>query len=72
MQKEMGANVTTYVMFITFASLIAAPFMYGLSHQLVSITQGLMGGLGVGASSQTSGLSIGGGGIKESDFVIFA
>jgi Flp pilus assembly protein TadB len=39
MKKEMAANVTTYVIFISFATIIAAPFLFGLAYQLISIIQ---------------------------------
>lgn len=72
LRKEMAANVTTYVIFITFASIVAAPALYGLSHQLVVITQEILGNAEVGGESPI-GMSIGGGGgIAEADFTIFA
>ena len=72
LRKEMAANVTTYVIFITFASIVAAPALYGLSHQLVVITQDILGNAEVGGESPI-GMSIGGGGgIAESDFTVFA
>ncbi|MCK5140289.1 MAG: type II secretion system F family protein, partial [Thermodesulfovibrionia bacterium] len=35
MQKEMAASVTTYAIFISFASIAAAPFLLALSSQLL-------------------------------------
>ncbi|MCB9362540.1 type II secretion system F family protein [Candidatus Woesearchaeota archaeon] len=70
MIKEMAANVTSYVMFISFATLMAAPFMYGLSLQLLHITTSLMGNLDLSSSGGTS--IGGGGGISADDFVVFA
>jgi pilus assembly protein TadC len=37
MKKEMAANVTTYAIFITFASVIIAPFLFALSTELLTI-----------------------------------
>jgi len=75
MKKEMSANVTTYVIFISFASMTAAPFLFGLSGQLLQIVQSIssdvaasggapQGGIGlsINMSSET---------IKMSDFQIF-
>lgn len=37
LKKEMAANVTTYAIFITFAAIIAAPLLFGLSGQLLTV-----------------------------------
>jgi Flp pilus assembly protein TadB len=73
MKQEMAASVTTYVIFITFATIVASPLLFGLSFQLVNIIKDIAGGM--------STLSSGGGGffslsfsadaIKMSDFQIF-
>ncbi len=39
MKKEMSANVTTYVIFITFASIVAAPFLFAMAYHLISVIQ---------------------------------
>ncbi|MBW2972432.1 type II secretion system F family protein [Candidatus Woesearchaeota archaeon] len=39
MKKEMAANVTTYVIFISFATLFAAPFLFGMAYQLIIVIQ---------------------------------
>ncbi len=39
MQKEISANVTTYAIFIIFAVGIAAPFLFGLGYQLLTVTE---------------------------------
>lgn len=39
MKKEMAANVTTYVIFITFATVFAAPFLFGMAYQLITVIQ---------------------------------
>lgn len=71
MKKEMAANVMTYVIFITFASIVAAPFMFGLANQLVLIITGLMGSLDT-SSMQNSALSISQDAILIGDFRIFS
>ena len=36
-QKEMSADVTSYMIFITFAAIVAAPVLLALSGQLIEI-----------------------------------
>jgi len=73
MRKEMSANVTTYVIFISFATTVAAPVLFALSTQLLNIISGIAttidrpsGGVG-GMSSAFSTLAI-----SPADFRIFA
>ncbi|MFH1409553.1 MAG: type II secretion system F family protein [Nanoarchaeota archaeon] len=42
MKKEMAANVTTYVIFISFATVAAAPFLFALSFNLLIVIQRIM------------------------------
>ena len=74
MQMEMAANVTSYVMFISFATVVAAPMLYGLSLQMIDVTTSVMSNVDLGAGSQSSmPMSIGGGtSIAREDFVKFA
>jgi pilus assembly protein TadC len=75
MRKEMAANVTTYVIFISFATIAAAPVLFALSGVLIKVIANLGSTLGsVGSASSTAGfaLSFSGTGIKYSDFRIFA
>lgn len=74
MQQEMAANVTSYVMFITFATVIAAPVLYGLSLTLIDVTGNIMGNMDMtGSQSGSMPISIGGGtSISRSDFIKFA
>lgn len=51
LRQEMAANVMTYVIFITFASIVAAPALFGLSTQLLVVIQGIAANLG----SESSG-----------------
>ncbi|MCH8329708.1 MAG: type II secretion system F family protein [Nanoarchaeota archaeon] len=73
MKKEMAANVTTYVIFITFATIAAAPALFALSGVLIKVITNLGSTMG-GVTSATTGfaLSFSGSGIKYSDFKIFA
>jgi Flp pilus assembly protein TadB len=72
MRKDMAADVTSYAMFITFATVVAAPFMYGLAYQLISITQTIISSIDTGtASSSGFALSVGGGGIALYDYIRF-
>ncbi|MBN1502624.1 type II secretion system F family protein [Candidatus Woesearchaeota archaeon] len=54
-KKEMAASVTTYVIFIGFASLVGAPFLFGLSTQLVIIMKSILGSLNLGSNTQSFG-----------------
>ncbi len=75
MLKEMSANVTTYVIFITFATIVAAPLLFALSGVLIQVVQNLGSTLG-NTSSAAAGagisLSFSGTGVSQSDFRIFA
>ncbi|MBI2653437.1 type II secretion system F family protein [Candidatus Woesearchaeota archaeon] len=73
--KEMSANVTTYVIFITFATVVAAPFLFALSGVLIEVVQNLGSALGstASAAAQTGiSLTFSGTGISQSDFRVFA
>lgn len=75
MLKEMSANVTTYVIFITFATVIAAPFLFALSGVLIQVVQKLgsaLGGTSNVASRVGIALTFSGTGVSQSDFRIFA
>tara|TARA_Y100000294_G_scaffold65812_1_gene62286 strand:+ start:2404 stop:3783 length:1380 start_codon:yes stop_codon:yes gene_type:complete len=74
MKKEMAANVTTYVIFITFATVLAAPVLFGLSGVLIKVITSLGGLLEGSSNTASAGLSISfsGSGISFSDFKIFA
>ena len=75
MLKEMYANVTTYVIFITFASIVAAPLLFALSGVLIGVVQKLGSALGNTANVASSvgiGLSFSVTGVSQSDFKVFA
>ncbi len=70
LQKEMAANVTTYVIFISFASVLAAPVLFGLATQLLVVIQTIAAHIGTSASP-TGTLSVTPDVVKLSDFRIF-
>ena len=73
--KEMSANVTTYVIFITFATIIAAPFLFALSGVLIEVVKNLGSAFGSTtnvASNVGIALTFSGTGVTKSDFNIFA
>lgn len=78
LKKEMAANVMTYAIFIGFASVVAAPILYGLSGQLLIIIQQIMGLLAentAGSASSGPGLmsfDISGESIALKDYTIFS
>jgi len=45
MKKEINADIQSYVIFISFASLFAAPLLFALSLKLITIMSGVMEGL---------------------------
>ncbi|RMF05343.1 hypothetical protein D6764_04945 [Candidatus Woesearchaeota archaeon] len=74
MKKQMAASVTTYVIFISFATLLAAPVLFALSYQLLVIIKGITGKLASTNLSSAGGLSfsISGDAVALSDFKVFA
>ena len=75
LMKEMSANVTTYVIFITFATVVAAPLLFALSGVLIEVVQNLgsaLGGSSNVAASVGIALSFSGNGVNQTDFRIFA
>jgi|FLOH01.1.fsa_nt_gi Flp pilus assembly protein TadB len=73
MKKEIAASIMTYVIFITFATIVAAPFLFALSTQLLQIVQSIMGSIDLGGASTGSfSFKISGDSIAISDFKIFS
>jgi archaeal flagellar protein FlaJ len=74
LKKEMAANVTTYVIFITFATIMAAPFLFALSTQLLTIIKEITGRMGstMGSTSSFFSMSFSSESVKVSDFKIFS
>lgn len=63
-QKEIAGQLFMYTIFITFAAVVAAPVLFGLTNRMISITDTIWGSIlssqgtgGLGASSATSSLS---------------
>jgi len=72
-KKEMAANVTTYVIFISFATLIAAPFLFGMAFQLIIVIQEVFSRVNIAPGSVSSfPITITEGVIDTGDFQIFA
>ena len=73
MRKEIAASIMTYVIFITFATVVAAPFLFALSTQLLNVVQGIMGSLDLSEISVGTFKMAGGGEtMKINDFRIFS
>lgn len=70
MRKEMSASVMTYSIFISFATIAAAPFLFALSTQLLIIIQTIIGKLG--ETSTTTMISFSADNVKIEDFKVFA
>jgi Flp pilus assembly protein TadB len=76
MRKEIAASVMSYVIFITAASIIGAPFLLALSSQLLVIMTGLSSSMNIenpdSASSSSFKISMSSDSISIGDFRIFA
>ena len=75
MIKEMAANVTTYIIFITFSAIVAAPFLFALSGVFISVMSAVgtsVAAAGSSGSSTGMDFSFGGVGISLTDFKIFS
>ncbi|MBR9699765.1 type II secretion system F family protein [Candidatus Woesearchaeota archaeon] len=73
MQKEMSASVTTYAIFISFASLVGAPFLLALSSQLLVIIGNIISTIDIPTTSNSAlAISFSSVGVQPSDFRIFA
>ncbi len=76
-KKEMAANVTTYVIFILFATIGVAPFLFGLTTELIVIMTNIFSNMNFGESSSNFGgmasmFSNSGTTISLRDYQIFA
>lgn len=73
MKKDMAANVTSYSIFITFASLVAAPLLFALSGQLLQIVTSIFSKIHISSDmSSNFPISLGGVGLSANDYTIFA
>ncbi len=76
-KKEMASSVTTYVIFILFATLGAAPFLFGLTTELILVMQTIIGDINLGDSAQSFGgvgsmMTMSPDAISLTDYKIFA
>ncbi|MBU1204104.1 MAG: type II secretion system F family protein, partial [Nanoarchaeota archaeon] len=74
MKKEVSADVMSYIIFISFASLFAAPLLFALSLKLITIMSNVMGGIDLtGVAGVSSLFSFQGteGLVSPRDFKIF-
>jgi hypothetical protein len=59
MEKEMTASVAMYTMFISFASLVGAPLLYGISTFFMEILTKMTADIGIGdISSQATTMGV--------------
>jgi pilus assembly protein TadC len=78
LRKEMASGVTTYVIFILFATLGAAPFLFGLTTELIVIMTSIMSSISVGSDASSMGgigammANAGGNSISLTDYQTFA
>jgi Flp pilus assembly protein TadB len=74
-KKDMAANVTTYVIFITFASIVAAPALLGLSTQLLEVITRITASVGAEVPQSSTGFitfSFSSEGMSVKNFKIFS
>lgn len=76
LRREMSANVMTYVIFISFATVAAAPFLFALSTQLLVVIQQIAdmlvtSGAG-GVSSSIIPISVTEKSVSLADFKVFS
>jgi Flp pilus assembly protein TadB len=72
LKKELAANVTTYVIFISFATIVAAPLLFALSSHLLNIVNNLMSKLDIPSGVTSFSINLSGAGMSINDFRIFA
>ena len=75
LEREISAEVTTYVIFITLAAIIIAPFLYALSHRIIILMSEILASINVESIAGLGNnlpLSFSGGeAISPSDFKTF-
>ena len=73
LKKELIANVTSYIIFITLVAIIIAPTLFALSFNLMQIIQSLGEKLMTsGAQNLVAGFSFGGSNVDPNDFIKFS
>ena len=71
LQKEMAASVTTYVIFISFACIAAAPFLLALSSQLLVVIQNIISTIDIPETSGAVAIGFSDVGVSPAEFRIF-
>ncbi len=75
LRKELAASVTTYVIFITFTTILAAPFLFALASQLLGVVTTISSTIEIPKTVGAGGLqaiSFSAIKLKQIDFKIFA
>ena len=75
MKKEIAANVTTYVIFIGIATVVAAPILFALSTELLGVVKTITSQLEVDTGTAGQGffsINFSGDGISQQNFMTFA
>lgn len=72
MKKEMAANVTNYVIFISFSSVIGAPVLLALAGTLLNVITGILSQINIPEGVSNISFSISEVSISSMDFHIFA
>jgi len=72
MKKEMAANVTNYVIFISFASLVAAPALLALAGKLVDIIKSVTADINIPSGISNINMSLSEISLRMIDYHIFA
>ena len=72
LQKEMAANIVTYVVFISAAVMFAAPILLALSQHLLATLGSVAGSIGPTTQSAGSLLAFSDVSLKPEEFQIFA
>jgi len=77
LKKEMASNVMTYVIFILFATLGAAPFLFGLTTELIVIMTSIISNINLGDGGSSFGgmgsmMTLSSSSISITDYQIFA
>jgi len=73
MKKEMASSVTTYIIFISFATIIAAPFLFGMAYQLIIVIQEVFSKVDIAPGANAGfPITISKGVISTGDFKVFA
>jgi Flp pilus assembly protein TadB len=72
LKKEMSASVSAYAIFIAVSALIVAPLMFALSSQLLNIIAGISESISLPSVPIFALAILGGVGVTQRDFLIFA